>query len=63
MYFYEDEVYTIDKKNNVKFGLVLEILEENENYIKGEFSRNFPSQFFQFTPSFPIKIIHNQINN
>lgn len=23
-YFYEDQIYTIDKKGNVKFGLVIE---------------------------------------
>lgn len=33
-YFYEDQVYTIDKKGNVKFGLVV----ENEV----SFRENFP---------------------
>lgn len=35
-YFYEDQVYTIDKKGNIKFGLVV----ENEVH----FQKNFPFQ-------------------
>lgn len=38
-YFYEDQVYTVDKKGTVKFGLVV----ENEVNL-----RNFPSDFPDF---------------
>lgn len=39
MYFYEDEVYHIDKSNSVKFGLVIET-EENIEEFEGKNSKN-----------------------
>ena len=39
-YFYEDQVFTIDKKGSVKFGLVVENEVSNENFLP---ANQFPS--------------------
>lgn len=65
MYFYEDEVYAIDKKNNVKFGLVLEIdeFELRENLVRVVWHSNGIDEIintdkvsisFPFNDSYPL---------
>lgn len=41
-YFYEDQVYTVDKKGSVKFGLVV----ENEVKITAKISPKFSGFYF-----------------
>lgn len=61
-YYYEDQVYTVDKKGSVKFGLVVEN-EVSASKIS-PFPINFPDFIFNlndlsnFSPFLSIKLIN-----